>query len=81
MFDRFTDAATLVVSVAFMLALASAPAFIALERGTRTSKDGFDLGPRNNLVAVGLSVLVVFLLMCLFSYLYTSSSPWTDWLD
>jgi hypothetical protein len=71
------DLVTLVVT----LACVGLPAFLALLWMSRRSENGLDWGSRPRLLTVGIALILVFVLMLLFSYVYTSADPWTDWYD
>jgi len=79
--DWLAGTAGTLIAFGIILALAAAPALVALARGRRPSKYGVDWGPQRKVLVVGISLVLVFVLMLLFGYIYTSSSTWPDWLD
>jgi hypothetical protein len=64
---------------ASLLIMVAAPAIAILVRGSRRSGYGLDWGPQRKFLAIGISLVFVFLLMWLFGYLYDSANP--SWLD
>jgi hypothetical protein len=65
-----------------LLIIAAVPAIAILVRGSRRSGNGLDWGPQRKLLAIGISLALMFLLFCLFGYIYTSASPsWIGWWD
>jgi hypothetical protein len=66
---------------ASLLIMVAAPAIAILVRGSRRSGYGLDWGPQRKLLAIGISLVLVFLLMWLFSYIENSAHPWNDWWD
>jgi len=69
--------------VTFVVALSclGLPALLALRCMSRPSENGLDWGLRPRLLAVGIALILVFVLMLLCSYDYTSAALWTDWYD
>jgi hypothetical protein len=78
--ERLIDVARSLAAIAVVVALLGAPV-IAVAWVSRRTEHGLDWGPRRKLWSVGISLLLVFLLTLLFSYIYNNASPWNDWLD
>jgi hypothetical protein len=64
---------------ASVLIMVAVPAIAILVRGSRRSGYGLDWGPQRKFLAIGISLVFVFLLIWLFSYIYDSANP--SWLD
>lgn len=76
------DAFVGLVFAAVFVTLASAPALVALARGSRPSRHGLSRSLRQRLLAVALSIALVILLLWLFGYLDNYASPsWIGWWD
>ena len=81
MLERLIDVARSLVALAVVVAVVVAPAVVAVSWASRRAEQGLDGGPRRKLLSMGISLLLVFLLTLLFSYIYNNASPWNDWLD
>jgi hypothetical protein len=69
------------VTLVVALGCAGLPALLALLWMSRRSENGLDWGSRPGRLAVGIALVLVFAWMLLFSYVYRSADPWTDWYD
>jgi hypothetical protein len=71
----------LLVTLLVALCYVGLPVLLALVWMSRRSENGLDWGPRPRLLAVGISLVLVFALLMVFSYIYRSGDSWSAWYD
>ena len=71
----------LLITFAVALSWVILPALVALFCMSRPSEHGLDWGSRPRLLAVALALILVFGLMFVFGYVYTSSDTCAAWCD
>jgi NhaP-type Na+/H+ or K+/H+ antiporter len=67
--ERLIDLARSLAALAIVLVVVGTPAVIAVACVSRRAEQGLDWGSRRKLWSVGISLLLIFLLTLLFSYI------------